>query len=75
MILVVLVLQWVVGPVAMFCVHLIVLYSLPFLSQLFLFVCLLLLSSRMDVQHAQIGRVVVVQDLAHVQEWEHAVVV
>ena len=69
------VLQRVAGPVAMFCMHLIVLYGLPFLSHPFLFVSLLLLSSRMDMQHAQIGRVVVVQDLACVQEWEHAVVV
>ena len=71
----VLVLQQVAGPAAVFCMHLIVLYGLPFLSHPFLFVCLLLLSSRMDVRHTQIGGVVVVQDLARVQEWEHAVVV
>ena len=71
----VLVLQWVAGPAAVFCMRLIVLYGLPFFSHPFLFVCLLLLSSRMDVRHAQIGGVVVVQDLACVQEWEHAVAV
>ena len=58
-----LVLQWVVGPVVVLCVHLAVFFSQSFLSHPFLFAYLQPLSSRTDMQHVQIGGVVVVLDL------------